>query len=234
VNPETEEFWVIDYRIYDPETDGKDKYQHVADMLESCIEKCTKGELEIRTVLMDRWYAVTKLMVKIHRAGLLFYCPIKLNRAVSEVKPDQKYRYQKAEDLTWTEAESDLGKAVHLRESPQDFVVKLFRIALFTEGAELIVTNDTSLLDAQAVQQVQGLRWKVEQFHRELKQVTGIEACQCRNNRSQRNHIGCALLVWLCLKRYARQMFATVYQLKQGLLDDYLRQKLRSPSLVFS
>jgi hypothetical protein len=41
------------------------------------------------------------------------------------VKPDQKYRYQKAEDLTWTEAESDLGKAVHLRESPQDFVVKL-------------------------------------------------------------------------------------------------------------
>jgi hypothetical protein len=70
--------------------------------------------------------------------------------------------------------------------------------------------------------------------HRELKGVTGIEACQCRKNRAQRNHIGCALLVWLCLKRYAKQMFATVYQLKQGLLDDYLRQQLCSPSLVFS
>ncbi|MGL4609149.1 MAG: IS701 family transposase, partial [Trueperaceae bacterium] len=40
--------------------------------------------------------------------------------------------------------------------------------------------------------------------------------CQCRHARSQRNHIGCALLVWLCLKRYAKQMFTTVYQLKQG------------------
>ncbi|MGL4610739.1 MAG: transposase [Trueperaceae bacterium] len=27
VNPETEAFWVIDYRLYDPETDGKDKRQ---------------------------------------------------------------------------------------------------------------------------------------------------------------------------------------------------------------
>jgi hypothetical protein len=234
VNPDSEEFWVIDYRLYDPETDGKDKHQHVADMLDSCIEKGSKGELDVQTVLMDRWYAIIKLMTKIHRAGLHFYCPIKPNRAVSEVKPEQKYRYQKAEDLSWTETELDLGKAVHLRESPQDFIVRLFRIAVSTDGTELIVTNDESSLDAQAVQQVQGLRWKVEQFHRELKGVTGIEACQCRNNRSQRNHIGCALLVWLCLKRHAKQMFTTVYQLKQGLLDDYLRQQLRSPSLVFS
>ena len=123
---------------------------------------------------------------------------------------------------------------VHLRESPQDFVVKLFRIAVSTDGAELIVTNDESSLDAQAMQQVQGLRWKVEQFHRELEGVTGIEVCQCRDARAQRNHIGCALLVWLCLKRYAKQMFSTVYQLKQGLLDDYLKHQLRQPSLVFS
>ena len=25
-----------------------------------------------------------------------------------------------------------------------------------------------------------GLRWKIEQFHRETKQVTGLEGCQCR------------------------------------------------------
>jgi Transposase DDE domain len=234
VNPETEEFWVIDYRVYDPEIDGKDKHEHVAEMLDSCVEKCTKGELDVQTVLMDRWYAITKLMVKIHRAGLRFYCPIKPNRAVSEVKAEQKYNYQAAETLSWTDDELDLGKHVHLREFPQGLEVKLFRIVVSTDSTELIVTNDESSLDAQAVQRVQGLRWKVEQFHRELKQVTGVEACQCRKNRSQRNHIGCALLVWVCLKRYAKQMFANVYQLKQGLLDDYLKQQLRFPSLVFN
>jgi hypothetical protein len=151
VNPDSEEFWVIDYRIYDPATDGKDKHQHVSDMLDSCLEKCMKGELDIQTVLMDRWYAITKLMVKIHRAGLRFYGPIKPNRAVSEVRQDEKYRYQKAEDLSWTEAELDLGKAVHLREFPQGLALKLFRIVVSTDSTELIVTNDESSLNAQAV-----------------------------------------------------------------------------------
>ena len=43
--------------------------------------------------------------------------------------------------------------------------------------------------------------WKIEEFHRELKQLTGIEDCQCRKARIQRHQIACALLVWLYLKR---------------------------------
>jgi Transposase DDE domain len=124
---------------------------------------------------------------------------------------------------------------VHLREFPQGLDLKLFRVAVSTDGTELVVTNDNSpSLDAQAVREAQGLRWKVEQFHRELKGITGIDACQCRNARSQRTHIGCALLVWLSFKRHATRLFSTVYALKQGLLDDYIKQQLRSPSLSFS
>jgi macrodomain Ter protein organizer (MatP/YcbG family) len=47
----------------------------------------------------------------------------------------------------------------------------------------------------------------------------------------QRNHIACAFLVWERLKQLARSSGRTVYQLKQGLLDDYLYQQLRNPSL---
>src|SRR4051812_48485253 len=35
VNPKTERFWIIDYRIFDPETDGKSKLDHVEEMLRS-------------------------------------------------------------------------------------------------------------------------------------------------------------------------------------------------------
>ena len=76
-----------------------------------------------------------------------------------------------------------------------------------------------------------GFRWKIEQVHREGKQVTGLERCQCRKARHQRNHIGCAFLVWLQLKHLAAQTDRTVYQLKHGLLDDYLIQQLRNPAL---
>ena len=42
--------------------------------------------------------------------------------------------------------------------------------------------------------------WRIEQLHREGKQRRGWEKCQCRKARIQRNHIGCALLVWFRLK----------------------------------
>jgi len=73
--------------------------------------------------------------------------------------------------------------------------------------------------------------YNIEQLHREGKQVTGLERCQCRKARIQRHHIGCAFLVWVRLKALAAHTGRTVYQLKHGLLDDYLIQQLRNPSL---
>jgi hypothetical protein len=76
-----------------------------------------------------------------------------------------------------------------------------------------------------------GFRWKVKQFHRETKQLTGVEGCQCRKARTVRNHIGCAILVWVRLKQVAHETQQTLYQVKHGLLDDYLRQQLKSPAV---
>jgi hypothetical protein len=78
------------------------------------------------------------------------------------------------------------------------------------------------------------IRWKIEQFHRELKQLTGIESCQCRKARLQRNHIACAMLVWLRLKDLAYKTYQTVYQLKHGLLSNYLIEQLKRPALPMS
>ncbi len=61
--------------------------------------------------------------------------------------------------------------------------------------------------------------------------MTGWEKCQCRKARIQRNHIGCALLVWIRLKKRAIASNSNVYQLKNGLLDNYLIQQLKNPSL---
>ena len=70
--------------------------------------------------------------------------------------------------------------------------MKLFRVVVSTHRTDYIVTNDLSQESTEATQEVCGFRWKIEQFHREGKQVTGLEHCQCRKARIQRNHIGCA------------------------------------------
>jgi hypothetical protein len=79
---------------------------------------------------------------------------------------------------------------------------------------------------------VYDIRWKIEEFHREIKQLTGIESCQCRKARIQRNHINCAMLVWVRLKQLAYSTSQTVYQLKHGLLSNYLIQQLKRPALA--
>ena len=85
------------------------------------------------------------------------------------------------------------------------------------------MTNDLTQDYNPEVHAVCSIRWNIEEFHRELKQLTGIEACQCRKSRIQLNHIACAMLIWHHLKRLAFQTHTTIYQLKSGLLSDYLR-----------
>jgi hypothetical protein len=93
----------------------------------------------------------------------------------------------------------------------------------------LLTQNSTD----EALQE-SSVRWKIEQSHREAKGTTGIEMCQCRKRRSQRNHICCCLLVWHCLTDRDRQAKITIYQLKQRLLDDYMIKELKSPSIKFA
>jgi hypothetical protein len=103
-----------------------------------------------------------------------------------------------------------------------------------THRTDYLVTNELAQDDTAAAEQESNVRWLIEQFHREAKQFTGLQACQCRLARSQRNHIALALRTWACLKRLAYQAKTTVYQLKQQLLDNYLRRELAHPTLSFA
>ncbi|WP_341791650.1 hypothetical protein [Rickettsia endosymbiont of Gonocerus acuteangulatus] len=111
--------------------------------------------------------------------------------------------------------------------------VNLFKFTVSTNRVEYVVTNNKTHKSSKAAQDECGFRWVIESMHREIKQLTGIERCQCRKQRIQRNHISCAFLVWAFLKRTANTIGKTVYQIKLGLLDDYMQQQLRSPSLRY-
>ena len=50
VNPQQDRFWLIDYRIYDPQGDGKTKWDHLKDMLSAWVYQ--KG-LPFTGVLVD-------------------------------------------------------------------------------------------------------------------------------------------------------------------------------------
>ena len=229
VNPEIEQFWVIDYRIYAPESDGKSKIDHVQEMLANIFNH---KELPFQAVMMDTWYATKRLMIYIESINKIYYCPLKRNRKVDD--SNGAMPYQRIEELSWSDAELEHGKLIKIHGFPRNHRVKLFRVASSTRRTDFVVTNDLTQNDTSAVRVSSRWRWSIEQFHRESKQLTGIEKCQCRKARTVRNHIGAAMLVWVRLKSVARQTHQTIYQVKHGLLSDYLRQQLRNPSISMS
>ncbi len=103
-----------------------------------------------------------------------------------------------------------------------------------THRTDYLLTNEGEPCDTAAAEHESSVRWTIEQFHRELKQLTGVQACQCRLARSQRNHIALAVRAWTRLKQAAYQTQQTAYELKQGFLDGYMRHELRQPTLTFA
>jgi len=226
VNPVLDQFWLIDYRVYDPQGDGKSKLDHVHEMLSNLVYQ---KQLPFYAVLMDSWYAAKALMLFIESLSKIYYCPLKGNRQVDDSGGQRPYC--RVDALDWRDEELAHGKQIKLKGFPKDHKVRLFRVEVSTHRTDWVVTNDSTQDSTQATQTACGFRWKIEPLHREGKQVTGLERCQCRKARVQRNHIGCAFLVWVRLKEVAAQTRCTVYQLKQGLLDDYLIYQLKNPSL---
>jgi len=169
-----------------------------------------------------------KVMKAIEKANKIYYCPLKANRQVTQ-SPDDSYN--RVDSLTWSNDELESGKMVHLKKFPNGHQLKLFRIELSTQRTDYVVTNDPSQDSTDATREEGAIRWKIEQFHRGAKQVTGLESSQCRSQRAQRNHIACAMLVWVRLNSLAQKTQTNIYQLKQGLLDNYMRQQLRQPSI---
>jgi hypothetical protein len=225
VNPNTDQFWLIDYRIYDPAGDGKSQLDHVREMLTNVVYQ--KQRL-FHAVLMDTWYATKDLMLCIASLDKCYYCPLKDNRQVDDT--GGTHAYQRVDALDWSAYDLAHGKRIKIKGFLKDYKVQLFRVEVSTHRTDDVVTNDQAQDSTEATREVCGFRWKIEPLHREGKQVTGLERCQCRKARIQRHHIGCAFLVWVRLKELAAQTGRTVYQLKHGLLDDYLMQQLRNPS----
>jgi hypothetical protein len=227
-NPELGRCWLIDYRIFAPDIDGKRKLDHVVDMLALLGER----KVDYHYVLMDSWYATTAIFKSLISLGKLFYCPLKSNRLVDD--SGGKTPYMPLEACFWTDTDLQKGKLLKVHKMPQDTYFKVFRVLVTPTRTDYIATNDITQDEPEAAKTHSSYRWFVEQTHREEKQCTGIQKCQCRLARSQKNHITIAILVWNRLKVFAYQAQRSLYALKKSLLDEYMKEQLLKPSFIFA
>jgi SRSO17 transposase len=223
VHSDGTDFYPIDYRIYAPEADGKTKNDHFRAMFINALSD--KG-IQAKTLLFDSWYASVDNLKLIHRAGRYFVTTLKANRMVSLSK---ETGYIHLDAIEWREQDLDDGIPVKLKEVP--FYVQLFKLVAPNGDIEWLISNHPSPFSKPDIQKENAGRWQIEQLHRELKQLTGSEKCECRKARSQRNHLACCYHAWLSLKVKAQQLNKSLYQVQHDLFSDYLRAELRSPRI---
>ena len=132
VNPETDQFWLIDYRLYDPDGDGKSKLDHVQDMLTNVVYH---KQLPFQAVLMDTWYATKNMMLFIESLQKIYYCPLKDNRHVDDSQGQKPY--QRADSLSWSRGELKRGKTLKIRTYAKPFILRSDtrpRVSLLARG----------------------------------------------------------------------------------------------------
>ena len=139
---------------------------------------------------MNIWYAIMALFKWLLAAGKTFYYPLKSNRLVDNSGGQQPY--QPVGCLDWSNGEVERGKFLKVKGMPKGCKLKRFRILVSTHRTDYLVTNEAEPHDTAAAEHEGSVRWTMEPFHRERKQLTGVHACQYRLARSQRNHIALA------------------------------------------
>jgi Transposase DDE domain len=166
----------VDYRVYDKDSDGKTKNTHFCDMLSLARSRGIKPS----AVVMDAWYSSLDNLKAIRSHGWIWVATLRKNRKVN--------RDLSLETLDIPEE----GLMVHLRGYGW---VTVFKFVAKNGRIDYVTTNKENP-NREWIKSITDARWSVEVYHREIKQTCGIEHCQARTGRAQRNHIFLAVAAW--------------------------------------
>jgi putative transposase len=202
-----------DYRLYDKSTDGLTKNDHFAAMLRVAHERGFAPDY----VAFDGWYSSLENLKLIRSLGWRWLTRLKVNRRVNLDRQGLK-----AVGATAIEAS---GTIVHLEGYG---LIRVFRIVSRDGDTEHWATDDLAM-DEMTRLSLAERTWAIENYHRGLKQCCGVERCQARAGRAQRNHIGMAIRAFLRLERHSYATGISWYEAKARIIRGAVRAYLANP-----
>jgi len=196
-------FIPVDYRIYHPDSDGKDKNDHFQDMLKKAVQRGFSPQY----ILMDSWYGSVKNFKMIRKQNWQFISNLKSNRKVSVTKGE----YVSIQDLPLAKKQV---RQVWLKEFGSVLVCQL---VARNGDMTYLVTSNLTLTDYEQFTGHFDHRWKIEEFHRGIKQTTGIEKCSAFTARPQQKHIFAAFMAFFRLERARMKEGMSWYEQKLAI-----------------
>ena len=189
------------------------KNEHARDMLQAVY----KNKVPFKYMLADIWFASAENM-RFVKTDIEkdFIMAVKGNRKVALSEDDKRNgKYQQIETL---DIPKDTTKTIYLEKV--SFPILLVRQDFTNKdgstGVRYLVTSDLTL-DATQIITIYQKRWKVEEYHRSLKQNASLAKSPTRTETTQTNHFVAALWAFVKIELLKVQTKKNHYQLKSQL-----------------
>ena len=203
----------VDYRIYDKVHDQLSKNDHFRQMLKIASQRGFKPTY----VGFDSWYSGLDNLKQIRKYGWEWLTRFKSNRLVN---PDN------LGNLPISAVEiGPQGQVVHLKGYG---FIKVFRTVSTNGDVEHWATSHVKMWELERLG-VAEKTWVIEHYHRGIKQFCGIERCQARSGRVQRNHIALAIRAFLRLEHYSYTTGHSWFEAKMRIIREAVRAYLENP-----
>ena len=187
------------------EKTGKEKRQSPVsknEMYQQMLRGAQAKQLRYRYVLNDSWDSSAENMMFVKRTlKREFVMPLKTNRKVAVYTGQDKgrCRYQRVDAL---KLEPDTVCDVWLEGVT--FPVRLTKVVFENKdgstGILFLATSDRDL-DAERMQRIYQTRWKIEVYHKSLKQNAALARSPTQTVTTQTNHFFAALYAYLKLEK---------------------------------
>jgi hypothetical protein len=205
-----------DYRIYDRPHDGLTKDDLFARLLRQAHERGFRP----RRVCFDSWFGGLANLELIRELGRAWLCRLKCDRAVRvDFGPPRA-----VEAVSIPEA----GRVAHL---PGYGLIRVSRAVATNGDAEYRATGE-GRTGALTRRQYKEYSWRIEEYHRGLKQLCGAGRCQARRAKAQRNHIGLSPRAFLRLGSHGFALGLNWLRAKLDVIRDAVRAYLTKPSIL--
>ena len=214
---------VYDLIRKDTTTEGKRKSSKSKNerMLE-CLSPTISNRLAFGWVITDVWFASSDNMIAIKGYDKDFIMPLKNNRKVAlSAKDKANGRYLPIGSL---QLEPGICKEVYLEKIP--FPVTIIKEEYvnkdYSTGDLYLVCSDLTASYQQIITLYQK-RWKVEEYHKSLKNNSSLASSPTSVERTQSNHIFMSLIGYCKLE---------LFKMRKGLNHFALKAKLYTKAMM--
>lgn len=209
----------VDYCVFDKDRDGCTKNDHFADILMTAHERGFAPKL----VCFDSWYGSIDNLKLVRSLGWHFLTRLKANRQIRVAGG----KLQAVSDVGLCGGD---GTVCWLKGFGE---IKVFRVRATDGTSEYWATSLREMTETERETQAKSA-WRIEMYHRALKQQCLIERAQCRRLRPVMNHIGLCIRAFVRLESHCYRERMSWIQAKTSIIRDAVRAYLSNPRYLLN